>query len=156
MISRTGYTGEDGFELSIGAGVALGIWEALMEAGKPLGIVAAGLGARDTLRLEAGMPLYGQEMDEATQPPEAGLAWTVDAKGDRKFVGRAALAVMDTHLATHKFFVAERYTIADIALYAYTHVAAEGGHDLKPYRAVSAWLARVAAQAGHVKITDRP
>jgi glutathione S-transferase len=70
--------------------------------------------------------------------------------------GRAALAVMDTHLAARKFFVADRYGIADIALYAYTHVADEGGHDLAPYEHVNAWLARVASQPAHVKITARP
>ena len=63
---------------------------------------------------------------------------------------------METHLATRQFFVAERYGIPDIALYAYTHVAHEGGHDLAPYRKVKAWLARVAAQPRHVEITARP
>jgi glutathione S-transferase len=67
--------------------------------------------------------------------------------------GEAALGVMETHLATHRFFVAERYTIADIALYAYTHVAGEGGFDLQPYPHVRAWLDRVAAQPGYIPIT---
>jgi glutathione S-transferase len=75
---------------------------------------------------------------------------------DRLAKGRAALGVMEGHLAKRKFFVAERYSIADIALYAYTHVGHEGGLDLEPYEAVNAWLARVAAQPRHVKITDRP
>jgi glutathione S-transferase len=75
---------------------------------------------------------------------------------DRLARGRAALAVMETHLAERPFFVAERYGIADIALYAYTHVAHEGGHDLAPYPAVKAWLTRVAAQPRHVKLTARP
>jgi len=75
---------------------------------------------------------------------------------DRLARGRAALAVMETHLADRQFFVAERYGIADIALYAYTHVAHEGGHDLAPYPRVNAWLARVAAQHGHVRLTARP
>jgi glutathione S-transferase len=70
--------------------------------------------------------------------------------------GRAALAVMETHLETRRFFVAERYSIADIALYAYTHVAHEGGHDLGQYPHVRAWLARVAAQPRYVGIYDRP
>ena len=70
--------------------------------------------------------------------------------------GRAALAVMNTQLATRSFFVAERYTIADIALYAYTHVAGEGGLDLAPYPHITAWLARVAAEPGHVPLTRRP
>ena len=75
IISRTGYTGEDGFELSLGASIAQGVWEVLMELGQPLGVVPAGLGARDTLRLEAGMPLYGHELSEADQsfPGRPGL-----------------------------------------------------------------------------------
>jgi glutathione S-transferase len=75
---------------------------------------------------------------------------------DRLAKGRAALAVMETHLKGRKFFVAERYTIADIALYAYTHVAEEGGHDLAPYPTVRTWLERVAAQPRHVGIYARP
>ena len=75
---------------------------------------------------------------------------------DRLAKGRAALAVMEEHLKSRKFFVAERYTIADISLYAYTHVAHEGGHDLTPYPSVRAWLGRVAAQPGHVGIYARP
>jgi len=70
--------------------------------------------------------------------------------------GRAALGVMDGHLGSRRFFVAERYTIADIALYAYTHVAEEGGHDLAPYANVRAWLARVAAEPRHIGIYARP
>ncbi|HYD46852.1 MAG TPA: glutathione S-transferase family protein [Terriglobales bacterium] len=71
----------------------------------------------------------------------------------KKVAGDAALAVMERHLAARQFFVGERYTIADIALYAYTHVAAEGGFDLEPYPAVRAWLTRVRAQPAHVEIT---
>jgi glutathione S-transferase len=63
---------------------------------------------------------------------------------------------MDAHLAARPYFVAKRYTIADIALYAYTHVAHEGGHDLAPYASVRSWLDRVAAQPGHVGIYARP
>jgi glutathione S-transferase len=70
--------------------------------------------------------------------------------------GRAALAIMDAHLQTQNFFVAGRYTIADIALYAYTHVADEGGLELAPYGNVRAWLARVASQPRHVPLTRRP
>jgi aminomethyltransferase len=87
FVARTGYTGEDGFEVMILAKSAPYFWRALMEAGgKPIG-----LGARDTLRLEAGMNLYGQDMDETTSPLQSGLAWTVDLKSEREFVGRAAL-----------------------------------------------------------------
>ena len=75
---------------------------------------------------------------------------------DRLAKGRAALAVMDQHLKSRGFFVADRYTIADIALYAYTHVAHEGGHDLTPYPNVRSWLGRVAARPGYVGIYDRP
>jgi glutathione S-transferase len=74
----------------------------------------------------------------------------------RLATGRAALAVMDEHLKSRRFFVAEQYTIADIALYAYTHVAHEGGHDLTPYANVRAWLERVAAEPRHVGIDARP
>jgi len=70
--------------------------------------------------------------------------------------GRAALQVMEGHLATRAYFVAERYSIADIALYAYTHVAHEGGHDLAPYPRVNAWLKRVASQRRYVPLTARP
>jgi aminomethyltransferase len=87
MIARTGYTGEDGFEVILPATGAAALWEQLTSAGaRP-----AGLGARDTLRLEAGMNLYGQDMDDATSPLDAGLAWTVDLKESRDFTGREAL-----------------------------------------------------------------
>ncbi len=75
---------------------------------------------------------------------------------DRLTRGRAALAVMETHLTAQRFFVGEQYTIADIALYAYTHVADEGGLDLAPYPAVRAWLARVASRQRCIPITYRP
>ncbi len=90
IISRTGYTGEDGFELSVGAGIAPGVWEVLMEMGGPLGLVPTGIGARDTLRLEAGMPLYGHELTEAINPFEAGLGYTCHLTG-YDFPGRDAL-----------------------------------------------------------------
>ncbi|MEN6458098.1 MAG: glycine cleavage system aminomethyltransferase GcvT [Thermoguttaceae bacterium] len=90
IISRTGYTGEDGFEVSLGAGIATGFWEALMELGKPLGVVPAGLGARDTLRLEAGMPLYGHELSEEINPFQAGLGFACHLVG-YDFPGRDAL-----------------------------------------------------------------
>ena len=90
IISRTGYTGEDGFELSVGAGVAAGIWQAIIDLGRPLGLVPAGLGARDTLRLEAGMPLYGHELSEAINPYQAGLGYACHLTG-YDFPGRDAL-----------------------------------------------------------------
>ena len=88
LVARTGYTGEDGFELMIPAGRAEATWNALLASG----VKPAGLGARDTLRLEAGMPLYGQDMDERTSPLEAGLAWTVDLAAPRDFIGKSVLA----------------------------------------------------------------
>jgi aminomethyltransferase len=90
IVSRTGYTGEDGFELSLGAGIAKGVWEAIVELGKPLGLVPAGLGARDTLRLEAGMPLYGHELSEKINPFQAGLGFACHLAG-YDFPGRDAL-----------------------------------------------------------------
>ncbi len=88
FIARTGYTGEDGFEIMVPAMHAAALWHALAAAG----VVPCGLGARDTLRLEAGMNLYGQDMSEAVSPLVSGLAWTVDLNGPRDFVGKAALA----------------------------------------------------------------
>lgn len=87
FIARTGYTGEDGFEMMLPAEQAPPHWLALHQ----VGISPIGLGARDTLRLEAGMNLYGQDMNEQTSPLEAGLAWTVDMKSPRLFVGKSAL-----------------------------------------------------------------
>jgi len=87
FIARTGYTGEDGFEVMVPAVRAEATWRALAEAG----VKPCGLGARDTLRLEAGMNLYGQDMDEKVSPLVSGLAWTVDLASPRDFVGKAAL-----------------------------------------------------------------
>jgi len=87
MLARTGYTGEDGFEIVVPATQVEALWNALAA----VGVKPAGLGARDTLRLEAGMNLYGQDMDETVSPLDAGLAWTVDLKTQRDFVGRSAL-----------------------------------------------------------------
>ncbi len=87
FIARTGYTGEDGFEIILPAAEASTFWRALYA----VGVAPAGLGARDTLRLEAGMNLYGQDMDESKNPLESGLAWTVDLKSERDFIGKQAL-----------------------------------------------------------------
>jgi glutathione S-transferase len=84
----------------------------------------------------------------------AGISPEVDQFEEKLRGGKAALKAMDRHLAERQFLVADRYTIADIALYAYTHVAPEGRFDLHPYPAVRVWLERVAAQPGHIKITD--
>jgi len=88
FVARTGYTGEDGFEIMLPAGQAVSLWCDLIATD----VGACGLGARDTLRLEAGMNLYGQDMDESVTPMESGLAWTVDLSLERDFSGRAALA----------------------------------------------------------------
>jgi aminomethyltransferase len=87
FIARTGYTGEDGFEVMVAQEQAVALWNKLVAAG----VAPAGLGARDTLRLEAGMNLYGQDMDESITPWEAGLAWTVSLDEGRDFIGRAEL-----------------------------------------------------------------
>ena len=88
FVARTGYTGEDGFEIIVPEGNAEALWQRLLDAG----VKPAGLGARDTLRLEAGMNLYGQDMDESTTPWEAALGWTVALDPvERDFIGREAL-----------------------------------------------------------------
>ncbi|MBL8450252.1 MAG: glycine cleavage system aminomethyltransferase GcvT [Dechloromonas sp.] len=89
FVARTGYTGEDGFEIMLPANEAATVWNALAAAG----VAPCGLGARDTLRLEAGMNLYGQDMDENVSPLDAGLAWTVAMEDERDFVGKAALTI---------------------------------------------------------------
>ncbi len=90
-LARTGYTGEDGFEIYASNDEIATIWDALIEAGKGDGLVPVGLGARDTLRMEAKMPLYGQELGDDISPYEAGLSWAVSLdKGD--FVGRGPMA----------------------------------------------------------------
>ena len=87
FVARTGYTGEDGFEIMVPESEAVAFWQKLLDAG----VKPAGLGARDTLRLEAGMNLYGQDMDESVLPFEASLTWTLALDDDRDFIGRAAL-----------------------------------------------------------------
>lgn len=91
LVSRTGYTGEDGFEVFSQGGGIQGMWNTLWQAGAPLGMVPAGLGARDTLRLEAGYPLYGHELDEDTSPFEIGYGWAVKLDKDAEFPGSDAL-----------------------------------------------------------------
>lgn len=96
LVARTGYTGEDGLEIAVPANRAEAMWNALVAAG----VKPCGLGARDTLRLEAGMNLYGQDMDETVSPLDAGLSWTVDLKDpSRDFIGRRAL---EAKPATHR------------------------------------------------------
>jgi aminomethyltransferase len=90
LLARTGYTGEDGFEVIVGASAAMAVWEALLAAGTGRGLLPCGLAARDTLRLEAGMPLYGHELSEEITPWEAGLGRVVNL--GHEFTGRGSLA----------------------------------------------------------------
>jgi aminomethyltransferase len=93
VVSRTGYTGEDGVELMVGGNAVVGLWETILANGQGVGAVAAGLGARDTLRLEAAMPLYGHELNEQITPWQAGLDFAVNLEG-RSFPGRDQLEKM--------------------------------------------------------------
>jgi aminomethyltransferase len=101
-VSRTGYTGEDGFELYVASADAPRLWDALLEAGDAVGLIPCGLGARDTLRLEAGLRLYGQDMDDRTDPYSCALGWTVKLqKGE--FIGSAALEQLDPKHPPRRF-----------------------------------------------------
>ncbi|WP_330173493.1 glycine cleavage system aminomethyltransferase GcvT [Streptomyces sp. NBC_01498] len=100
LIARTGYTGEDGFELFVEPRYAEGLWQALMTAGEPVGLVPAGLSCRDTLRTEAGMPLYGQELTTGLTPFDAGLGRVVKFEKEGYFVGRTALEAAAERAAT--------------------------------------------------------
>ncbi len=91
LVSRTGYTGEDGFEIYLPSAEGPILWDLLLESGKDFGLIPAGLGARDTLRFEAALPLYGQEIDKDITPLEAGLGFCVKLSKE-KFIGREALA----------------------------------------------------------------
>ncbi|MCZ2260085.1 glycine cleavage system aminomethyltransferase GcvT [Sporosarcina sp. G11-34] len=92
LISRTGYTGEDGFELYAAPEALVVLWEAILMAGKEEGVIPAGLGARDTLRFESGLPLYGQELSQDISPLEAGLGFVVKVNKEQDFLGKEALA----------------------------------------------------------------
>jgi len=91
VVSRTGYTGEDGFEIYLKADEVIALWQELLAKGTPLGLAPIGLGARDTLRFEAGLPLYGHELSPDISPLEAGLGIFVDLKSDADFIGKKAL-----------------------------------------------------------------
>lgn len=101
LVARTGYTGEDGFELACDNEEAVKLWTALFEAATPLGGLPIGLGARDTLRLEAKLPLYGNDLDDTTSPLEAGLGWAVKLEG-RDFLGAEALRAQQANGLTRK------------------------------------------------------
>jgi len=102
LLSRTGYTGEDGFELYHAAGDAVALAEAVLAAGAPHGLELAGLGARDSLRLEAGYPLYGHEITADISPLTAGLGWTVKLDKGADFIGRDALLAEKQHGGAHR------------------------------------------------------
>jgi aminomethyltransferase len=102
LISRTGYTGEDGLELYHAAGDAVALAEAILSAGAPHGLELAGLGARDSLRLEAGYPLYGHEITQEISPLTAGLGWTVKLDKGVDFIGRSALLAEKQNGAAHQ------------------------------------------------------
>ena len=159
MVARTGYTGEDGFEVALPADRAQDAWRALVAAG----VRPAGLGARDTLRLEAGMNLYGQDMDERTSPLDAGLAWTVDLAPGRDFVGRAALESRGRSFD----FAGLVLTEAGGVLRSHQQVLAEGGEgevtsgSFSPTLGRSIALARLPlgtapGDAVRVLVRDRP
>jgi aminomethyltransferase len=122
IISRTGYTGEDGFELFIPPNSAERVWNTILETGAPAGIVPVGLGARDTLRLEAGLHLSGQDIDETTTVLEANLEWII-GWNKRDFIGRAALEQQKSAGLTRKL-VGFEMTAPGIARHGYTAFAA--------------------------------
>ena len=124
IISRTGYTGEDGFEVFVPPASAERVWNAILDAGAGAGIVPVGLGARDTLRLEAGMHLSGQDIDETTTVLEAGLGWIVGWKKN-DFIGKAALEKQKSAGLTRKL-VGFEMTAPGIARHGYTAYAAGG------------------------------
>lgn len=124
IVARTGYTGEDGVEIFCKNADAVQIWERLLKVGEPLGIKPCGLGARDTLRLEARLSLYGNEIDETTNPLEAGLGWTVKF-GKENFVGREALAGIKAQGLQRKL-VGFEMTGRGIARHGYPIVEGDG------------------------------
>jgi aminomethyltransferase len=124
IISRTGYTGEDGFELYVPPADAERVWNTILQTGAEAGIVPVGLGARDTLRLEAGLHLSGQDIDETTTVLEAGLGWIVGWKKE-DFIGKAALERQKTSGLTRKL-VGFEMTAPGIARHGYTAYTAGG------------------------------
>ncbi len=157
FFGRTGYTGEDGFEITLPAAEAPGLWQALLDAG----VGPAGLGARDTLRLEAGMNLYGQDMDETVTPLECGLKWTVDLESPRDFVGKAALLAAPPRAQMLGLVLLERGVLR-----AHQEVETRNGHgeitsgSFSPTLDISIALARLpngvqAGEAAKVKIRDK-
>jgi aminomethyltransferase len=126
ILSRTGYTGEDGFELYLAGEDAPEVWRILREKGEPEGLKPVGLGARDTLRLEAGYMLYGNDIDQATTPLEAGLGWTVKF-GEDDFVGREALERQKAEGVTRRMVALE---MLDRAIPRQHYAIALGGESI--------------------------
>jgi aminomethyltransferase len=149
FVARTGYTGEDGFEIMLPAKAAAFFWQALADAGvKPIG-----LGARDTLRLEAGMNLYGHDMDVSISPLEAGLTWTVDLKSERDFIGKAALLAKPASRKLAGLVLQERGVLRDHQVVKTSHGEGEiTSGSFSPTLNQSIALARIpaAVQTGDV------
>lgn len=124
IAARTGYTGEDGFELFVPNAQGAALWQALLRAGSDVQIAQVGLGARDTLRLEAALRLYGNDIDETTDPWEAGLGWTVKLDG-REFLGKAALVARRERGLTRKLVGIEMVG-RGIARHGYTVLGDQG------------------------------
>ena len=130
LIARTGYTGEDGFELYIDVPHALALWQALAAAGEAHDLVPAGLASRDTLRLEAGMPLYGHELSTKTFPAQAGLGRVVNLAKETDFIGRAASEEgpsADAPVLVGLVAEGKRAGRADYAIFASTEASEPGG-----------------------------
>jgi aminomethyltransferase len=123
-LARTGYTGEDGVEIVVPSEAAAGLWRGLIERGRSLGVEPVGLAARDTLRLEARLSLYGNELDESTNPFEAGLGWTVKLKS-HDFIGKAALLQLEA-APRERVIVGFEMVGRGIARHGYPILNAEG------------------------------
>ncbi len=156
-VSRTGYTGEDGFEIYAPPAAAERVWTAILKAGRDAGVVPCGLGARDTLRLEAGMRLCGSDMDEQTTVLEAGLGWIVGWKKD-DFTGAAALRKQKADGVTHKLAAFEM-SDRNIARHGYPvlrgdeRIGVVTSGTFTPYLKKAIGLARVPAELAAVGST---
>jgi aminomethyltransferase len=125
-ISRTGYTGEDGYEIFVPPNMADRVWQALIESGRPADVIPCGLGARDTLRLEAAMRLYGNDIDETTSVLEAGLGWTIGwKKGD--FIGRDRLMEQKQHGVARKLV---GFEMVDRGIARHGYAVLDGGRQV--------------------------
>jgi aminomethyltransferase len=125
IVATTGYTGEDGCEIFVPNAQAPELWRSLLKNGAAFGLVPCGLGARDTLRLEAKLSLYGNDIDETTNPIEAGLGWTVKLKKSSDFIGRDALLAIKKAKTTRRL-VGLQVTGRGIARHGYPLLAADG------------------------------